>query len=92
MSTIIARAETINGIEFFNVGWDGNGNRRYIVHYSSIPISDEEREQSVYNHYQIALKKARSIGGKKYTAKWFVGGIVFQSDNLNELADLISKL
>ena len=32
--------------------------------------------------FNAALLKARRIGGKKYRAKWFGGGIVFQSYNL----------
>ena len=32
--------------------------------------------------FNAALKKARTVGGRKYRGKWFGGGIVFQSYNL----------
>jgi len=32
--------------------------------------------------YEAAIAKARKVGGKVYRAKWFGGGIVFQSYNM----------
>lgn len=32
--------------------------------------------------YARALAKAKTVHGRKYTAKWFGGGIVFQSYNI----------
>ena len=32
--------------------------------------------------YNAAIAKARKVGGKAYRAKWFGGGIVFQSYNM----------
>ena len=66
-------SKIINGIEVFRVDNDVNGNPRYVVHFLS--LSD---------NYNEALSQARKIGGKKYRAKWFGGGIVFSSYNLNE--------
>lgn len=34
--------------------------------------------------YNIALKKAHQIGGRKYNTKSYKGGIVFQSFNIHE--------
>lgn len=45
---------------------DVNGNPRYVVHYRFIAPTYEE-----------ALRIARQVGGKKYKAKWYGGGIVF---------------
>ena len=81
--------ETVSGIDFFRVNSDINGNSRYVVHYLSIPVDESV---SVWDRYDEALKKARTIGGRKYTAKWFGGGIVFQSCSLRELADAIHTL
>ena len=66
-------SKIVNDVEVFRVGNDVNGNPRYIIHF--ISLSD---------NYNDALLKASKIGGKKYRAKWFGGGIVFSSYNLNE--------
>ena len=81
--------ETVSGIDFFRVNNDINGNGRYVVHYLAIPVDESV---SVWDGYEGALKKARTIGGRKYTAKWFGGGIVFQSCSLQELAEAIQEL
>ena len=62
-------------VEYFRVNNDVNGNPRYIIHFLEID-----------NDYNTALNISRKIGGKKYRAKWFGGGIVVQSYNLE--ADL----
>ena len=72
---------TIDGnvIKYWRVNNDANGNPRYVVHYSSIAPT-----------YDAAVEKARKIGGKKYNAKWFGGGIVVQTYNLGQvLAQII---
>jgi len=81
--------ETVSGIDFFRIDNDVNGNPRYVVHYLSIPIDESV---PVLRQYDEALKKARKIGGRKYTAKWFGGGIVFQSYSLQELATAMKGL
>lgn len=81
--------ETVSGIDFFRIDNDVNGNPRYVVHYLSIPIGESV---PVLRQYDEALKKARKIGGRKYTGKWFGGGIVFQSYSLKDLAAVIKKL
>ena len=50
-----------------------NGNPRYVIHF--LDIAD---------NYIDAINIAKSIGGKKYRAKWFGGGIVFSSYNVIE--------
>lgn len=39
--------------------------------------------------YQLAVKRANKIGGRKYHTRLFGGGIVFQVNNLNDLARAI---
>ena len=65
----------INGkdIEVTRIDNCVNGNPRYVVHF--IDIAD---------NYIDAVNIARQIGGKKYRAKWFGGGIVFSSYNVKE--------
>lgn len=64
-------SKIVNDIEVFRVDNDVNGNPRYVIHYHILAFN-----------YNEALIKARKIGGKKYRAKWFGGGIVFSSYNL----------
>ena len=73
-------SQTINDVEVFRVENDTNGNPRYVINFLSLS----------YN-YNEALCKARKIGGKKYRAKWFGGGIVFSSYNLNEDLKIIME-
>lgn len=47
----------------------------------------------IERHYDLAVKKANSIGGKKYHNKQYGGGIVFQSYNIQQTEkDIISLL
>tara|TARA_S200002703_G_scaffold4693_2_gene5835 strand:- start:26296 stop:26595 length:300 start_codon:yes stop_codon:yes gene_type:complete len=71
---------SMNGVDFHRVDNDVNGNPRYVVHFLSLAAN-----------YDRAIEIARKIGGKKYRAKWFGGGIVFQSYNIVDLAqDILS--
>ena len=65
----------INGkdIEVTRIDNCVNGNPRYVIHF--LDIAD---------NYIDAINIAKQIGGKKYTAKWFGGGIVFSSYNVKE--------
>ena len=60
-------------IETFRIDNDTNGNPRYVVHFIDlgIKLKDYDKINKLY-------------GFKKYTAKWFGGGIVFQSYNIQD--------
>lgn len=60
-------------IETFRIDNDTNGNPRYVVHFIDlgIKLKDYDKINKLY-------------GFKKYTAKWFGGGIVFQSYNIKD--------
>lgn len=77
---------TTSKIEFTRVNNDVNGNPRYVCHYLHfITIDDTNNPNYVMgNDYELALKKAKSIGGKKYHNKQYGGGIVFQSYNIDK--------
>ena len=66
---------TINGNEdtIYRINNDENGNPRYVIHFLDVA-----------NNYNEALNIIRSIGRRKYAAKWFGGGIVFSSYNILE--------
>lgn len=83
---------TKNQIEFTRINNDTNGNPRYVCHFLSIPLTEDENKKGISEKYLIALNKARKIGGKKFNNKQYGGGIVFQSYNIQYLEDRINEL
>lgn len=72
---------------------DVNGNGRFAVHFLEF-ISEKDRNTegySVFNAYEIALKKARRFGGRKYNNKSYGGGIAFQAYSENEIEEIIKR-
>ena len=78
----------MKAIEFTRVNNDVYGNPRYVTHFFSL-LKEEEQTLSNYN---LAVKRANKLGGKKYRGKDFGGGIVFQSYNLDELRKRIIEI
>ncbi len=85
---------------------DINGNPRYVLHFLEL-ITDKDEEQIKEDFrltlqqnplkktgllYNLAVDKAKKIGGKRYRGKDFGGGIVFQSYNTTDLIKEINKL
>ncbi len=66
------RTITVDGeqISYHKVDHDQNGNPRYVVHFLALGIKPAD-----YGHIP---------GIKKYRAKWFGGGVVFKSYNLED--------
>jgi hypothetical protein len=90
MKTLDEKTFTVAGLEItaHKVNHDVNGNPRWVVHFLDL-LTDAEREDcqreaqaqqgfAVPIMFEKALAKARKVGGCKYRAKWFGGGIVFQ--------------
>lgn len=71
----------VEGIRFHTINNDVNGNPRYVFHFLDIA--------SNYSVAKIAVKK---IGGRAYTAKWYGGGLVISSYNLDDTAKQIKEL
>ena len=67
---------------------DANGNPRYATHFSAlVPDLMAGRwgdRYSLVDLYGIAVKRANTVGGRKYNNRNFGGGIVFQSYCLEE--------
>jgi hypothetical protein len=63
---------------------DVNGNPRYVVHFYDLLNEGERKGLDVLQSFDLAVKKARKVGGKIYRGKDFGGGIVFQSYNILE--------
>lgn len=73
-----------------------NGNSRYVIHFLDL-LTEGQKNNTVANlsiegKYQLALIKAKKIGGKKYLGKDFGGGIVFQSCNIQDTVNRINEL
>ena len=66
---------TVQGkeIEVFRIPYDTNGNPRYVVHFRDLGVGlwDYDNINKLY-------------GFNKYRAKWFCGGVVFQSYNIED--------
>ena len=75
-------------IEFTRVNNDFCGNPRFVTHFFSFLKEDEQ----TLSNYNLALKRANKLGGKKYRGSDFGGGIVFQSYNLDELRKRIIEI
>lgn len=81
-------------------GYDINGNPRYVVHFvnllteqeKSAPYWDEEGRKTTPTKYEIAVRRANKIGGRKYHTKTYGGGIVFQSYSVKELEQSIKDI
>lgn len=78
-------------IEFTRIENDVNGNPRYVCHYLNLSI-ESDKDFPVTEQYDIALKRAKKIGGKKYHNKKYGGGIVFQSFNIKDTEQSIMEL
>lgn len=66
---------------------DSNGNPRYVLHFLNLCTCaelDADPWMPIGVKYAIAVKRANSIGGKKYHTKGYGGGIVFQSYSLED--------
>ena len=75
-------------IEFTRVNNDFCGNPRYVTHFFSFLKEDEQ----TLSNYNLSVKRANKLGGKKYRGSDFGGGIVFQSYNLDDLRKRITNI
>lgn len=74
---------------------DSNGNPRYVLHFLNLCTRtelDADPWIDIPIKYTIAVKRANSIGGKKYHTKSYGGGIVFQSYSLEDTEDSILRV
>ena len=91
----------INTIDWTRVNNDVNGNPRYVCHFLNFIKDADSLDLKVGRHphnndlqskYELALKRARTIGGRKFHNKQYGGGIVFQSYNLADTEQSILNL
>ena len=77
---LYTETHTVQGkeIEAFRIPNDTNGNPRYVVHFRDLGIDlwDYDNINKLY-------------GFNKYRAKWFGGGVVFQSYNIEDTLNFV---
>ena len=77
---------------FTRINNDPNGNPRYVTSFLNL-LSDYEKYSlglSIDGKYNLALRKSKPLGGKKFSNKQYGGGIVFGS--VFNLDDLVAKV
>ena len=62
----------VDGIEFYKINHDINGNPRYVFHWMNLADT-----------YADARALAKHLGAQVYRAKWYGGGFVFTSYNID---------
>jgi hypothetical protein len=80
--------------DFTRVNNDTNGNPRFVCHFLSITTPEDLREymglDKITQKYNLALSRAKPLGGRKFHNKQFGGGIVFCTYNLREICEKIN--
>lgn len=76
--------------DFDRINNDGNGNPRYVVHFT-LCIPQVYIDYNI-NGYASACALMNKIGGRKYHNKSYGGGIAFQSYNIQATCDYINDL
>lgn len=71
----------IDGIRFHKINNDVNSNPRYVFHFLNIA-----------SNYFVAKVAVKKIGGRAYRGKWYGGGLVISSYNLNDTVKWIKEL
>lgn len=80
------------GENFTRINNDVYGNPRYVIHFFDVLNTEERTSIPFTKLYEYAVKKAKKIGGKKYSNKSYGGGIVFQSYNIENTWKKIQEL
>jgi len=69
--------DLLNPVEFTRINNDVNGNPRFVCHFLAF-LSAKDEFTSLEERYQLALRRSRELGGRKFHNKQYGGGIVFQ--------------
>ena len=78
--------------DVMRVNNDVNGNPRYVVHFTHFLTDKEMEDAAGFSGYSLAVMRASTwIGGKRYRAKSFGGGIVFSSYNVESKCQRVNE-
>lgn len=84
--------------DFTRVKNDSNGNPRYVCHFLRLTTDNDlpeyrARLDYISRKYDLALKRAKPLGGRRFHNKQYGGGIVFGSVyNLGQLCEEINSI
>ena len=82
--------------DFTRVKNDINGNPRFVAHFLAFTTPDDLAGymglDKITQKYNLALSRAKALGGRKFHNKQYGGGIVFCTYSLNTLCDEINSL
>ena len=79
-------------VEFKRIKNDVNGNPRYVCHFLDMDVHGAQSGLGLSERYEIAVKLANKIGGRRYHVKNYGGGLVFQSYSLDELVGAMARV
>jgi len=71
---------------------DINGNPRYVISFLDLLTVADIQGLDIDQKFNLALQKARKVGGKIYRGKDFGGGIVIQSFNILQTINKVNGL
>ena len=77
---------------FTKVDCNSSGNPRYVCHFLRLVTDAESNQHDVSTLYNIALHRAKKLGGKKYHNKSYGGGIAFATFSLDDTVREINEL
>jgi hypothetical protein len=77
--------------ELTSVNANSNGCPRFVCHFLTF-IKPSDSHLSVHDKYELALQRAKVIGGKKFHNKQYGGGIAFASYNVNTVQQNIQMI
>jgi hypothetical protein len=75
--------------QWTRVNNDINGNPRYVCHFFTL-LNDVEKDKK--DRYELAVKRANKIGGRKFHNRQYGGGIVFQCYGGEEKEPMIERV
>lgn len=78
--------DQVKEIDWTRINSDTNGNPRFVCTFTEF-IKDGEKCS-----YELALKRAHKLGGRKFHNKQYGGGIVFKSYNIKDDEKRINTL
>lgn len=62
---------------------DANGTPRYVINHTALLTDAEKARPAIFGSpYPLAIKRAMSIGGRRYSQKGYPRGIVFSTSDL----------
>lgn len=83
MATLFTTIPSLNGqnFRFYSADkCDRNGNRRIIVHYLDFVLLEEFSYTTSEERFELACKRAKMAGFRKFNTKEFGGGFICQYD------------